>query len=85
QGLNMNKLKYKAKLYPIGPIIALIMCIIVIIGQGFAYIKPEGIDWVGIIAAYVGIPIFIALYFGYKIKNKTRIIKLQDIDLSNED
>ncbi|WP_187291556.1 MULTISPECIES: amino acid permease [Clostridium] len=85
QGLNMNKLKYKAKLYPIGPIIALIMCIIVIIGQGFVYIKPEGIDWVGIIAAYIGIPIFIALYFGYKIKNKTRIIKLQDIDLSNED
>ncbi|KGN01715.1 gamma-aminobutyrate permease [Clostridium novyi A str. 4570] len=85
QGLDMNKLKYKAKLYPIGPILALIMCIIVILGQGFAYIKPEGIDWMGVIAAYIGIPIFLVLYLGYKIKHKTRVIELNDIDLNNED
>ncbi|KEH99099.1 gamma-aminobutyrate permease [Clostridium botulinum C/D str. BKT12695] len=85
QELDMDKLKYKAKMYPIGPIIALIMCILVILGQGFAYINPEGVDWMGVIAAYIGIPIFIALYLGYKIKNKTHMIKLEDIDLSNED
>ncbi|EDS77540.1 amino acid permease [Clostridium massiliodielmoense] len=83
QELDMDKLKYKAKMYPIGPIIALIMCILVILGQGFAYINPEGVDWMGVIAAYIGIPIFIALYLGYKIKNKTHMIKLEDIDLSN--
>jgi len=82
QGKNLKDLKYKAILYPFGPILALIMCIIIILGQGYPCIKPEGIDWQGLIASYIGIPLFIGLYVGYKIKHKTKVIPLGDVDLS---
>ncbi|HEX9027346.1 MAG TPA: amino acid permease [Clostridium sp.] len=81
QGKNIKNLKYKAILYPFGPILALIMCTIIIIGQGYSCIKPDGVDWQGLIASYIGIPLFIGLYVGYKIKHKTKVVPLDDVDL----
>ena len=34
-----------------------------------------------IISAYIGIPLFLILLFGYKFKKKTKILKLDDVDL----
>lgn len=81
QGNNLKDLKYKALFYPFGPILALLMCVIIIIGQGYSCIKPDGIDWQGLIASYIGIPLFIVLYVGYKIKHKTKVIPLTEVDL----
>lgn len=81
QGKDLKDLKYKASLYPFGPILALLMCIIIIIGQGYSYITPNEIDWNGIIAAYIGLPLFLILYIGYKIKNKTKVIPLDKVEL----
>lgn len=58
------------------------MCIVIIIGQGYSCIKPEGIDWSGLIASYIGIPLFLSLYIGYKIKHKTKLIPLHKVDLT---
>ena len=68
-------------MFPLGPIIALVLCAVVIVGQGFAYINSDGIDWMSIISAYIGIPLFLILLFGYKFKKKTKILKLDDVDL----
>lgn len=81
QGKDLGKLPYKAKLFPIGPIIALVLCTIVIIGQGFSYIKPDGIEWMGVISSYIGIPLFTILWIYYKVKYKTKVIKLEDVNL----
>lgn len=81
QGKNINKLPYKASMFPIGPIIALVLCAVVVIGQGFVYIKPEGIEWMGLISSYIGIPLFLILWISYKIKYKTKLVKLEDVDL----
>ncbi|MDQ0148273.1 amino acid permease [Eubacterium multiforme] len=81
QGRDIKDLPYKAKMFPIGPIIALALCAVVIVGQGFSYIKPEGIEWMGIISSYIGIPLFFILWIFYKIKNKTKLVKLEDVDL----
>lgn len=82
QNKDLGSLKYKAILYPFGPILALIMCIVIIIGQGYSCIKPNGIDVQGLISSYIGIPLFLALYIGYKIKHHTKIIPLDKVDLS---
>lgn len=82
QGHDLSKLKYTAKWYPFGPILALLMCIIIIIGQGYSCIKPDGVDWQGLIASYIGIPLFVILYVWYKIKHKTKVIPLNEVDLS---
>ena len=85
QGNDLKDLKYMAKWYPLGPILALLMCIIIIIGQGYSFITPKGIDWNGLIASYIGIPLFLALYIGYKVKHKTKVIPLDEVDLTYDD
>ena len=85
QGKSIAKLKFKSKFYPFGPIMALIMCIVIILGQGYSCIKPEGIDYQGLIASYIGIPLFVGLYVWYKIKYKTKVIPLEKVDLTFND
>jgi lysine-specific permease len=82
QGHNINELKFKAKWYPFGPILALILCLIIILGQGYSCITPNGVDWHSLIASYIGIPLFVSLYVGYKIKHKTKVISLDAVDLT---
>lgn len=82
QGHSLKELKFKAKWYPFGPILALIMCLIIILGQGYSCISPNGVDWHSLIASYIGIPLFIALYVGYKIKHKTKVVSLDEVDLT---
>ena len=81
QHRDLGKLKYVAKFFPTGPIIALVLCVVVILGQGISYMSEGKIDWNGMIAAYIGLPLFIGLWLSYKIKHKTKVIKLEDVDL----
>lgn len=81
QGLDQKKLIYKAKLFPFGPIFAFILCVIVILGQGVGYFSGGQINWSGVISSYIGLPLFLALWLGYKYKYKTKVIDLKDVDL----
>ncbi|MEN8435784.1 amino acid permease [Clostridium septicum] len=82
QNFDLNKLPYKSKFFPFGPIIALILCTIVILGQGLSYISESGIDWMGICSSYIGIPLFLILCLGYKFKNKTKLVDLKKVNLT---
>lgn len=80
QGHQLSELKYHAKLFPLGPIIALILCIVVIGGQNIdAFVHW---DWQQIGITYIGLPLVLILYIGYKIKYHTHIIPLDEVDVS---
>ncbi|MFC7687995.1 amino acid permease [Ureibacillus sp. GCM10028918] len=81
QGHDINLLPYKARFYPFGPLFALIVCLIVIVGQNYTAFSLGSIDWYGIAVSYIGIPLFIALWLGYKIKYKTKIVPLKECDV----
>ncbi|MDD7795680.1 amino acid permease [Clostridium sp. 'White wine YQ'] len=83
QKQDMSKLKYKAKLFPIGPILALALCSIVVLGQGVSYIEAENIDWGGLISSYIGLPLFLGIWIIYKLKYKTKVVKLEDVEFEN--
>jgi len=79
----LKDLPYKSPVYPFGSLFALILCLIVIIGQNYrAFIGT--IDWHGIAVSYIGLPLFIILWLGYKIKHKTKIIPLEECKLDVE-
>ncbi|MBK5443858.1 amino acid permease [Peribacillus sp. TH16] len=80
QGLDLNALPYLAKGFPTGPIFALVLCIFIIIGQGYQAFSSSGIDWNSMFVSYIGLILFFALWFGYKIKYKTKIIPLEECD-----
>lgn len=85
QGRDLGKLKYVAKLFPLGPIIALVLCTVVTLGQGLSYFEADKIDWSGVISSYVGLPLFIALWWGYKRKHNSKVIDLMDVDFSTNE
>ncbi|MFJ7470501.1 amino acid permease [Peribacillus frigoritolerans] len=84
QGLDMNDLPFRAKGFPFGPIFALVLCIIIIIGQGYQAFSSDGIDWNSMFVSYIGLILFFVLWFGYKIKHKTKIIPLEECDLKTK-
>ncbi|SOC42415.1 amino acid permease [Ureibacillus acetophenoni] len=85
QGRSLGELPYRARLYPFGPLFAFIVCLIVIAGQNYTAFTGGSIDWYGIAVSYIGIPLFLILWFGYKIKHKTKIVPLEKCDLNNND
>lgn len=83
QGHDLSELKYKAKWFPFGPILALTLCILVIIGQDIQSFKD--FNWQAIGVSYMSVPLFIILYAYYKIKYKTKVIPLDEVDLTPHD
>jgi lysine-specific permease len=84
QGKDLKQLKYKARFFPFGPILALVLCVIVILGQGVTYFTMDPIDWKSILASYIGLPLFIVLWIGYKIKFKTKVVNLKEVNFSTK-
>ena len=82
QGHRVEELRYHAKLFPLGPILALILCVIVIGGQNIeAFVNW---NWQEIGVTYISVPLVLALYLGYKIRYHTRIVPLETMDLSGD-
>lgn len=86
QGRAVNDLVYKAKLYPFGTIFAAVVCVAVIVGQlYFVVTSEEGFTIYGLLVAYIGLPIAIALYLVYKIVKRTKVVPLETMDLDGVD
>ncbi len=84
QGYDLNDLPYRSKLFPFGPIFAFILCLVVVLGQNYSAFMGGTIDWYGVVVSYIGLPLFLALWIGYKIKHKTKVIKLTDCDFKSK-
>lgn len=78
QGYALEKLPYRAKLYPFGPIFAFLVGLIVIIAQDYQAFLGDKIDWMDLIAAYLGIPLFLIMWLGYKFIKKTKVVPLKE-------
>ncbi len=80
QGRDLKELPYVAKGYPYAPLLAFGLCLIIIAGQ----VIVTGMNWYGIIVSYIGLPVFVMLWLGYKWIKKTKIVKLTDCDFQYE-
>ena len=80
QGKDLAALKYKAKWFPVGPIIAFLLCTIVIIGQDYKDVLAG--NFIAALPIYVGLILFLVLFFGYKIAKKTKLVDLRKADFS---
>lgn len=85
QGHKLEDLAYLAKWFPFGPILAMLLCIVVIGGQFIGALKDGRIDWAYIFASYIGIPLFLAIFIGHKWKYRTRMLTLAECKLDPEE
>lgn len=83
QGYSLDELPYQAKWFPIGPILAFSLCAAVILGQGVPDLLHGHFE--NVLITYMSIPLFIGLFMYYKIKHKTKLIPLDEVDLSSEE
>ncbi|MBS4174626.1 amino acid permease [Bacillus sp. FJAT-49736] len=83
QGKDLRDLPYRSKLFPFGPIFAFVLCAVVIIGQDYPAFLGGNIDWNGILVSYIGLPLFIIVWLGYKFAKKTKIVPLDQCDFTN--
>jgi len=84
QGRNMKDLPYVAKWFPLGPVLATVLCLVATLGTNYGAFIGDKIDWYGILVSYIGLPLFIAGYLGYKIAKKSKMVPLQEADFSRE-
>ncbi|MBV8468264.1 MAG: amino acid permease [Burkholderiaceae bacterium] len=85
QGRKLSDLKFKSKLYPYGPWLALVLFVVVILGANIGVFQAPEFSWFDFITSYLMLPAFLLLYFGHKLVNKTRVVPLQDCNFSAEE
>lgn len=81
QGHDPKDLPYRAFLFPLGPIVALVMCAVVILGQNYQAFMGD-VDLVAVASAYIGLPLFLALWLGHKLVTGSKPVRYEDADLT---
>ncbi|KAI9043917.1 uncharacterized protein KD926_002296 [Aspergillus affinis] len=79
QGLE-HLLPYKNWTYPVGPIIAICLNIVLILVQGWKCFSPH-FKPVDFVSFYVEIPIMIVMFLVWKLVKRTKFVRLDEMDL----
>lgn len=79
QGNDINNLPYRSGFFPLGPIFAFVLCLIITLGQNYEAFLKDTIDWGGVAATYIGIPLFLVIWFGYKLAKGTRFVRYSEM------
>jgi lysine-specific permease len=82
QGLDLAALPYRARWFPFGPLFAFALCLVITLGQNYQGFMAGQIDWTTMAATYIGIPLFALIMLAYRLKHRTRLIPLGEVDLS---
>jgi amino acid transporter len=83
QGLDLTTIPYRSFLQPYGAWVAMVAFAILTLINGFDVFFPGRFTASSFLTAYVGIPIFLAIYFGHRIwrKNDAWAHAPEDVDL----
>ncbi|KAA0976029.1 amino acid permease [Paeniglutamicibacter gangotriensis] len=80
QGNTVDDLPYRASFFPIGPLLAFAVLILVIAGQNYeAVLAGRGME---VLSSYIGLPIFLGLWLIHRLVTKSKVVPLLEMDLS---
>lgn len=79
QGRSLDELPYQASFFPFGPLFAFGLCLLVMLGQNYEAFFAHQIPWDSIAATYIGLPIFLLVWLAYRVKHKTRFVRLNEM------
>ena len=84
QGHSLDELPYRAPLFPFGIYFAILLCTIIILGQNYQAFLGSEINWRGVVSTYLGLPLILLIYLGYKWRHHTTLIPLTKVNLTKE-
>ena len=79
QDYDVRDLRYRADFFPFGPILAVVLCAVVIIGQ-----NPTALlhgQWQQIVLTYLSVPLLLVLWLYYRLRYHTHLIPLEKVNL----
>ncbi|PJI52134.1 hypothetical protein CTI14_47550, partial [Methylobacterium radiotolerans] len=79
QGNSLADLPYVSPFFPFGPIFAFVLCLIITLGQNYQAFLQDKIDWGGVVATYIGIPLFLLIWAGYRLTRGSRFVSYRDM------
>ena len=82
QGGDLSKLPYRSAFFPYGPLFAFVLCMLIMLGQNYEAFIGGAIQWESVIATYISIPIFLAVWLGYRIVHKTHFVRYEDMQFT---
>jgi amino acid permease len=80
QGRSLSELAFRAKFYPVGTWLALVMFVVVILFANMGVFQTSPFSWFDFLTNYMMIPVVIGLYLGHKYRHRTRLVPLQRCD-----
>ena len=83
QGNRLEDLPYRSPFFPAGPIIAFVMCLVVMAGQNYEAVL-HGQVW-EVASSYVGLPLFALVWWGFHVARKDRMVSLEEMDVAGVD
>ncbi|MEC5318535.1 amino acid permease [Brenneria populi subsp. brevivirga] len=84
-GFDLRRLPYLSSFFPLGPLFAFVLCLVITLGQNYQAFLEDKIDWYGVTATYIGIPLFLLIWFGYKLSRGTHFIRYEDMTFPDHD
>ena len=82
QGYALDQLPYQSKWFPFGPLFAFVLCLVIALGQDYQAFLANRIDWAGVAATYVGIPLFLVVWLGFRFLKKSRFVRYEDMEIA---
>ena len=79
QGYKLEDLAYRAKFFPFAPWFAFVLCAIVVLGQNYQAVMAG--EWLSVLSTYISIPLFLAIWFGYKWTHNTHLVPYNTMDV----
>ena len=65
-GNTVGTLPFRSRFYPWGPVIAIILCIIIVFGQWYLLLLQNQMSFSSVMSTYIGLPTMLALWLGNK-------------------
>ena len=80
QGNDPADLPYRAPLFPLGPVLALVMCAAVILGQNYRAVFDG--ELLAVLSSYVGLPVFLLIWLVHRLSRGTPMVPLDQADVA---
>ena len=53
----------------------------IMLGQNYPALLGETVNWSGLAATYISLPLFFAIWLGYRLKHRTRFVRETEMKL----
>lgn len=80
QGNDPADLPYRAPLFPLGPVLAFVMCVAVILGQNYQAVFDGEV--LAVLSSYIGLPVFLLIWLVHRLTRGTPMVPLDQVDVT---